>query len=320
MNGTRVLRAFRVLAAACVAAAASSAVTASPAPVSGATAERHHYTMNARVRPLLVFWISKSNVGDAMTLRRRDGVEHEYSLLIGSDPQRAPRKINRWGYIDEDVNGPTASVIGLMTESDEDSIEQAEANVAKQEGQRVFKVIRGSSVAGEAQSVVTSVPAPSSYSFRRVNTLLDLARRDPRGGRARSVKLTPDTHPGFLSALADLMHAHVEQWTSTHRVDGGAPVAYVYHGKIYRLRATKVQVQPVVKTGSAVYPHAIQSQFEIKNSLTGEITRFSMTYGTEGAVAEVPLTVSFQPKWWLAVEIVLDDSTPGPALAAEDRR
>src|SRR5215471_4536834 len=100
-----------------------------------------------------------------MTLRRRDGVEHEYSLLIGSDPERAPRKINRWGYIDEDVKASNAMVIGLMTESDEDSIEQAEANIAKQEGQRIFKVIRGSTGADGAQSVVTSVPAPSSYSF-----------------------------------------------------------------------------------------------------------------------------------------------------------
>src|SRR5262249_46947482 len=161
----------------------------------------------------------------------------------GSDPERAPRKINRWGYIDEDVKGSNATVIGLMTESDEDSIEQAEANIAKQDGQRIFKVIHGSTGADGAASVVTSVPAPASYSFRRVNTLLDLALRDPRAGRTRSVKLTPEMRPGFLFALTDLIHAHVEQWKSTHRVDAGAPIAYVYHGKIYQLHATKVQMQ-----------------------------------------------------------------------------
>jgi hypothetical protein len=320
MNRNRVLSAIRGLVAASVVAVASSVVTASPAPVSGATAERHHYTMNARVRPLLVFWISKSNIGDAMTLRRQDGVEREYSLLIGSDPERAPRKINRWGYIDEETRGPNATVTGLMTQSDEDSIEQAEANIAKREGERIFKVIHGSIVADQAQSVVTSVPAPSNYSFHRVDTLLDLARRDPRDGRTRSVKLMPDTRPGFLFALADLIREHVKEWKSTQRVGAGAPVAYVYHGKIYQLRATRVQMHSAVKTGSAVYPHAIASQFEIKNTVTGEITRFSMTYGTEGSVAEVPLTASFQPKWWLEVEIALDDSTPGPTLATEDRR
>jgi len=92
-------------------------------------------------------------------------------------------------------------------------------------------------------------------------------------------------------------------------LDAGAPVTYAYHGKIYQLRATKTEKRS----------HAIASQFEIKNIVNGELTRFSMTYGTAGALAEVPLTVTFQPKWWLEVEIVLDDSTPGPAISTENR-
>ena len=307
------------IAFASAAIAASPVVTASPAPVSGATAQRHHYTMNARVRPLLVFWISKSNVGDAMTLRRQDGTEIEYSLLIGSDPERAPRRINRWGYIDEDVKGPNATLIGLMTESDEESMEQAEANIKKQDGQRVFKVIRSSIAADQAQSVVTSVPAPSTYNFRHVNVLLDLARQSTHDGRTRSATLPTGTRPGFLTALADLIHAHVHQWKTAGRVDAVAPIAYAYHGKIYQLRAVKTQTLSAVKVGSAVHSHAIASQFEIKNTLDGELTRFSMTYGADEALAEVPLSATFQPKWWLQVDIVLDDSTPGPAISAENR-
>jgi hypothetical protein len=295
-------------------------VTASPAPASGATAERHHYTMNARVRPLLVFWISKSNVGDAVTLRRQDGAETEYSLLIGSDPERAPRRINRWGYIDEDAKGSGATVVGLMTESDEDSMEQVEASIKKQNGQRVFKVIHGSIVGDRAQSTVASVPAPSTYSFRDVNTLLDLAGRNSHDGRTRSVELAPGVRSGFLAALVDSMHAQVEHWKTAHSVDAAAPMAYVYHGKVFQLRATRVQMRSAVKAGSAVYPHAIASQFEIKNSISGEITRFSMTYGIEGSLAEIPIAVSFQPKWWLEVEIVLDDSTRGPALSTGDHQ
>ncbi len=132
------------------------------------------------------------------------------------------------------------------------------------------------------------------------------------------MKLPTGTRPGFLSALADLIHAHVQQWKTVGRVDAGPPIAYAYHGKIYLMRAAKAQMQSGVKVGSAVQPHAIASRFEIKNTLTGELTRFSMTYGTEGSVAEVPLTASFQPKWWLEVEIVLDDSTPGPSIPAEN--
>ena len=46
--------------------------------------ERHHYTMNARVRPLLLFWISKENVGDAVVDRVEAGGTRAYSLLIGT--------------------------------------------------------------------------------------------------------------------------------------------------------------------------------------------------------------------------------------------
>src|SRR6059036_364884 len=94
-------------------------------------AERHHYTIAARVRPLVVFWISRTGVGDAVVTRRRAPGEAHYSLLIGSDPNRAPLHINRWGYIEEEIHGAEARLLGLMTESDEESIEQAEANVRR---------------------------------------------------------------------------------------------------------------------------------------------------------------------------------------------
>ena len=74
--------------------------------------ERHHYSMSARVRPLLVFWISRSGVGDAVVTKRRGPDQSGYSLLIGSDPDRAPRRINRWGYIDEELHGAEAHIIG----------------------------------------------------------------------------------------------------------------------------------------------------------------------------------------------------------------
>jgi len=44
----------------------------------------------------LLFWIGRSNVGDAIVTRTAAPHETSYSLLIGSDPDRAPRRINRW--------------------------------------------------------------------------------------------------------------------------------------------------------------------------------------------------------------------------------
>ena len=44
--------------------------------------------------------------------------------------------------------------------------------------------------------------------------------------------------------------------------------------------------------------------------------RFSITYGTAGAFAEVPLRVTYQPRWWMQVELTIDDAAD--ALAAAD--
>ena len=113
---------------------------------------RHHYTISGRVRPLL-FWIGKDDIGDAVITQKRENDAASYALLIGSDPDRAPRSINRWGYISEEVHGTEATLVGLMTESDEESVSQAEANL-RNRGDRTFNVIHAAVAGGEARSVV----------------------------------------------------------------------------------------------------------------------------------------------------------------------
>jgi len=286
---------------------------------SDTSGERHHYSISARVRPLLVFWISRSGVGDAVMTRRQGPSEAGYSLLIGSDPERAPRRINRWGYLDEEIRGGEATLIGLMTESDEDSLKQAEANIGRPvAGDRTYKIIRETIDGDHARSIVTSVAAPATYSFRHVYTVLELAQRESsegQEGKARMMRLPAGTRPGFLTAIAELMHRHVDQWHASGRVQPGEPINYVYHGRIYELRATDTRPLARVQVGSATYAHVIRSDFEARSRHDGEVDPFSITYGTEGPLAEIPLAASYQPRWWLQVELALDDTTSGPALA-----
>jgi hypothetical protein len=272
-----------------------------------AATERYQYTMTARVRPLLLFWISRSGVGGAVVTRRRAASEADYSLLIGSDPDRAPRRINRWGYIDEEVHGSEARLIGLMTESNEETIKEAEANLRRQAGgDRVFKIIHATVDAEQARSVVTSIAAPEDYSFRQMHAVLTLAGRDGSAGKSRILQLPVGTRPGFLSALAELMHRHVEQSQTSDARQPASPIKYVYHGRIYELRATRVQTMATLQVGSASYNRVIAADFEIKSAYDGELTRFSMTFGTGGPLSEVPLTISYQPRWWMQVDLALD--------------
>jgi hypothetical protein len=286
--------------------AAALAPRRSPAG-SGAAAngnvERHHYSIAARVRPLLVFWITRSDVGDAVVTRQIAPGEATYTLLIGSDPDRAPRRINRWGYIKEEIHGADARLVGLMTQSEEDSIEEAEANLQKQaHGDHPFKIIRGTVNGEQAQSVVTSIEAPRDYSFHQLQTVLDLADRESPEAKPRTIRLPPGTRPGFLAALADAM-----------RTSAGS-IPYVYHGRIYELRRTSARTIPNLRLAHASYGRATAADFTVTSTYNGEQFGFSMTYGTEGRYAEVPLTASYRPRWWMEINLTLDDDAAGPTL------
>ena len=270
----------------------------SPAADAYARLERYHYSIAARIRPLLVFWLSRSGVGVAVVTRRRAPGEASYSLLIGSDPDRAPRRINRWGYIEEEIRGAETRLIGLMTESEEDSLDQAERNLRKQAaGNHPFKVIQATINGERAISLVTSIAAPEDYTFRQVRTVLDLARRESSDGKSRVIRLVPGTRPGFLAALADAIHAPTS-----------SPINFVYHSRLYELRQTRAQKIPNLRIGETSYGRATATDFVIINTQDGEQTRFSMTFGTEGPFVEVPLIVTYQPRWWMQVELTIDDA------------
>jgi hypothetical protein len=288
-----------------------------PAPGSG---ERHHYLMSARVRPLLLFWIGRSNVGDAIVTRATAPHETRYSLLIGSDPERAPRRINRWGYIEERIRGDAATVVGLMTQSDEESVEEAERNLRKEgSGVHTFKVIHAAIDAQQSRSVVTQVGAPADYSFRQVRAVLALAGDGDTDRTPRVVRLPQGTRPGFLSALAEIIHAQAETARGAGTLRAGAPLTYVYHGKFYELRSTSAEFKTMLEVNASRYARVVTAQFATKNLADGEETRFALSYAIDGGLAEVPLTISYQPRWWMQVNLVLADDVDSPLMGAPDR-
>jgi len=64
-----------------------------------AVSAQYNYIMTARVH-LLFFWAGKDDVGSGYIRRGSSSVDsHEefFQVLFGSDPEKAPRAINRWG-------------------------------------------------------------------------------------------------------------------------------------------------------------------------------------------------------------------------------
>jgi hypothetical protein len=164
-----------------------------------------------------------------------------------------------------------------MTESDEDSLKQAEANIGRPAaGDRAFKVIRATIAGDQARSIVTSVAAPAAYSFRQV----DGTRSGAAGCIGGAGRTSPrDSSPRrdtsrLLVAVAELMHRNVDAWHAFGQVQPGGLVNYVYHGRIYELRATRTQPLASVRVGGAAYAHVIRSDFEIRSTDDGESTHF----------------------------------------------
>jgi hypothetical protein len=303
-----------IVAAAC-AMLWGGAPIAAGAPAAAPGSDSHHYRLNVRVRPLLLFWIGRSNVGDAVITRSVTPSSARYSLLIGSDPARAPRRINRWGYLEENIRGGEATVVGLMTESEEESVADAEASFRMGgSGTHTFKVIHASVDRQQSHSVVAAIGATTDYSLHQAQEVLDLARADNTAGKSRVVQLPAGTRPGFLSALAELVHAQAERARGGR--DGAAEtLTYVYHGKLFELRGSSVRVRPTFELGASRYGRVAVADFAMRSLADGEETSFSITYALDGALAEVPLTMSYQPRWWMQITLVLADQDTTPLTA-----
>lgn len=257
----------------------------------------HYYRMLAKVRPLL-FWISRDNVGGARIgwLGDRSGSKG-YELLIGSDPARAPRKINRWGYIAEEMRGSRASTLGVMKQSNEESIEDAKATLGKEVhgASHVFKAIRATAANGQAISDVLTLQAQGDLTYHDVGALLSQLNNGARNTSTRRVTLPAGTRPGFLIALADLIDT--PSLTS---------VPYVYNGRFHTLHR-KSSNQVAMRAVGRDYTGLVRDRFETENQATRERTSFEITYARDGALRGVPIHATYRPKWWFQVELFLED-------------
>jgi hypothetical protein len=274
----------------------------------------HKYRMLAKVRPLL-FWISKDDVGGArITWRGNDG-GYGLDVLIGSDPERAPRQINKWGYIAEDVQGSESHVVGVMKQSNEQSIAEAESQLARDQARAgfVYRAIQGTATPQQSRADVKTVRVERDLTFRDIGPLLATLNDSSsavRDGDTRVVALPGGTRPGFLIALQDLVKQSADALTRTGSFKPSpAPTPYVYYGVFYDLTMKSAEPLKAATIGGRRYANLLRSDFEIRNRSNGETTRFQLTYGTSGDLAGVPVHAVYQPRWWFEVQLFLDEQT-----------
>jgi len=268
-----------------------------------------HYRMSGRVRPLLI-WMGKDDVGLARVEWRVDGAGRRgYDLLIGTDPGKAPRGLNRWGFVSEQATDVGGDLLALMTGAVVGSFAEAKEETVSARQAAHLRVLHGRVAAGLAEGRVTQVGFDRAPTVHDVDAVLSRIRYDEISDRPATARAPAGSRPGLLTALAD----SVERLVPLAR-DARTPieratdlvVPYVFGRDSYELHVRSARRTKVERPG---HPdaRAVEADFEIMTVATGGRTRFEMTTGLDGDLAGVPLLVRWQPRWWLEVGLHLQE-------------
>lgn len=267
----------------------------------------HRYRIAGKV--WILFWTGKDNVGGARIRWRRGGPdEYGYELLIGSDPARAPRRVNRWGFIREELRPSATSVIGVMKRSDEESLAEAEKNVEREKAGGVFfNMIQATVSGGESVAQVTSAKVDHDFTFHELDALLDILAASKNAPTVRRVAVPAGGRTGLLTSIVELLREGVETTRRTSKAPRRASLSYVYYKKQYDLARVSASIERNESYGGVAYPKLLRSSFEIKARGEPWTESFTIVCGLDGPLAEVPVFVLYKPRWWFKVEVVLDE-------------
>lgn len=262
------------------------------------------YTVNVKIRPLLLFWIGRDDVGEAtITWRQATETHKSYEFIIGSDPKRAPRQINRWGFVVEELHGDNAEVLGIMKESGEQTLAEAEAKVASEGSVSTYKAARTTIDGGRAVSGVITMQAPSGLTYRDLDSLLALLPAE--APERKTLTLPAGTQKGFLVALESLMASSFGPCLPPDgRGHKAVPaVRYLYNQTLFDLSLESCRFDDAYHTGSASYSDIVDGRFKLRNLTTKNVTTFHLAYGTAGELRGVPVRAMFRPRWWMEIEL-----------------
>jgi hypothetical protein len=294
-----------------LAAGTAAALLALPAPTvvaAAATAPasgEHHYRMTGRIRPLL-FWVSRDDVGGArLVVHAGPQGTRRFELLIGTAPERAPRKLNRWGYFREEVTGGEATVLGLMTSTNEDSLEEAQRRIAR-DG-TIFGIV--DAVIGPRESVArtTTMAVAGDLTYRELDTMLSTVKSKNSGWNLRRVPRPDGVRPGFMTALTEMIARSLAARKEQQNPALLPSIGFVYKEAVYDLHLREARFLPEARYRDRSFTNVLQGSFELRNRARRNTTRFQIAWGTEGPLSGVPVHMVYRPNFWFEAELVLDE-------------
>jgi hypothetical protein len=276
----------------------------------------HRYRIAGKMR-MLFFWVGADDVGGARVVWRGGERDRSVALLIGSDPRRAPKGVNEWGYVREELAGDTTTVFGLRTVTDGDSPDEADAR-RPAAGERAELGVLCSTISSvDAASRTTSVRVGHDTTYRDVDRVLD-AVAGHSGWKSIRTSRPAGAAPGFLTALDLMMRSSAASASASEEPPSCPRLSYVYKDAVYELIPRRVERVPYLRTQAGVLRDLLRSDITVRNRTTGYTAGFKITYGTDGALAGIPVAATYQPNWWFKVELELDDGHEVPPDPAGD--
>lgn len=257
----------------------------------------HTYRMAGKIR-MLMLWVGRDDVGSGVIKWRGAGDEKAIELLIGSDPKRAPGQLNKWGFLVEAVRGGESSVVGLISQENDDRLSDVKAGLKTRKEQRAFDTIRGHAGAAEGTARVGTLYAPSHLTYRDADTVLKDVLADSSLAVKR-VARSSEVRPGFLTALSEVLRASIDTKNYNQRI------RYVHGDRLYQLRLIESTPLARFERNGRTWQNVIRGRFETGEAGNRSGTRFELVYGASGALTGIPIVISYQPKWWLQVDLVL---------------
>jgi hypothetical protein len=93
----------------------------------------------------------------------------------------------------------------------------------------------------------------------------------------------------------------------TGKASGRKGLSYAYYAKQYDVTRVSSTVERNVTYGGVAYPKLLKSEFELRARREPWAESFTIVCGLDGPLAEIPVFLTYQPRWWFKVEMVLDE-------------
>jgi hypothetical protein len=219
----------------------------------------HTYVMSGKVRAL-VMWIGRDDVGSGVIRWRGEGSKKAFELLIGSDPLRAPGKLNKWGYLAEEVRGVDGEIVGIISKDSEQRLSDVKAGTAGARDARPFDTIRARVTSSHAYARVSTVQASNTWTYREAGAMLDRMFGD-MSTEVKQIGRPAGVRAGFLSAMSEFIGA------SLHATPRGGQlprktIPYIHGDRQYELRALEVVPVASFEKSGRSFHNVLRGRFE----------------------------------------------------------